>query len=115
MGFSWPAFFFGFFWMVVEKIWLYAGVWFALYVVLSAIESLVFLQHYSESNLTGAILLLGAYTAAWLIPGFKDNGWRESILGNRGCRKIASIEAATPDTAIAHVLRTPTQSAEISP
>lgn len=39
VGFSWPAAFFGPIWMAVKKLWVLFGVWFAMYVALSMVET----------------------------------------------------------------------------
>lgn len=39
VGFSWPAFWFGGFWMLAKKLWGYAIAWFSLWFVLSMVEA----------------------------------------------------------------------------
>ena len=81
VGFSWPAFFVGFIWMLVKKLWGIAGLWFVFYIVLSIIETVTD-EAGSEPGLPAIVylILVGGYFAVWLIPGFKGNEWRRSNL-----------------------------------
>ena len=106
IGFNWPAFFFGFFWMLLSKLWGKAGLWFVMYVIFSLIEA-------AADNSTGervqVIIHLSsfiAYLALWLIPGFKGNKWRSSNLKSRGFELVTTVEAETKDAAIAKASNT---------
>jgi len=101
VGFSWPAFFFGLIWMLVKKLWGLAGVWFAACIVLSLVE--IVTDQSSEGvaqALVYLILAVGNFTL-WLVPGFKGNKWREENLTKRGYEKITTVQAETPDAAVA--------------
>ncbi|MCG9056141.1 DUF2628 domain-containing protein [Laribacter hongkongensis] len=105
VGFSWPAFFFGFFWMLVKKLWGLAGTWFAAYVIFSLIEKVT-----DQSGVGGAqalvyLLLAAGYFALWLVPAFKGNKWREANLSKRGYEQLTSVQAETPDAAVAQAAK----------
>ena len=101
VGFSWPAAFLNVIWMLAKKLWTLAGLWVLAYIVLAIIQDAA-LKSYS----TGAILIVFAgHLALALIPAFKGNEWRIKNLTNRGYEFVDSAQAATPDAAIAQVLR----------
>ena len=101
VGFSWPAAFFNLIWMLAKKLWTLAGLWVLAYIVLSIIQDAAF-----KSHSTGAILIvLAGHLALALIPAFKGNEWRIKNLTNRGYEFLDSAQAATPDAAIAQVLK----------
>ncbi len=97
-GFSWPALFFGLFWMGVKRLWGLAGLWFALLVVLDLIATA---QPTEEVQILTAV----GYLGWWLIPGCKGNAWRMANLTKRGYELVQVVEAETPDAAIARVAR----------
>ncbi|MDD2750301.1 DUF2628 domain-containing protein [Acidithiobacillus sp.] len=107
VGVSWPGFCFGFFWMLVKKMW---G-WALLFLVIAIVS--VFFQisithgqpPASATNLGFDLegLMLG------IIVGAYGNGWRESNLRNRGYVSVATVEAKTPDGALAQYARGKTQ------
>lgn len=105
VGFSWPAFFFGFIWMLIKKLWLLAIVWFGLTMVLSFIENLIVIRQPADSQVFSYALLAICYIALWLLPGFKGNAWRESNLLKRGYQKIISLNADNPDAAVAQFVQ----------
>jgi hypothetical protein len=41
VGFSWPALFFSIIWMMVKKLWMWAGIWFVIALVFNAVAALV--------------------------------------------------------------------------
>ena len=106
VGFSWPAFFFSWIWMLVKKLWGFAGLWFVLYLVLSIIEVATD-EAGSEPGLQGImyLLLAGGYFALALVPGFKGNEWRGNNLRKKGFEMIQKVEAETPEAATASVAK----------
>lgn len=100
IGFSWPAFFFGVFWMLVKKLWGLAGLWFAAYVVCTIIEKVTDQSRQGGEQAVVYLLLAAAYFALWLIPPFKGNRWREHNLERRGFALLSTVEAETPDAAL---------------
>lgn len=100
-GFSWPAFFFGIIWMLVKKLWGTAGVWFVAYIVLSLIEKVTDQSNASGSQAMVYLILAVGYFTLWLFPAFKGNQWREANLSKRGFQKIATVQAESPDAAVA--------------
>jgi hypothetical protein len=101
VGFSWPAAFLIVIWMLAKKLWTQAGLWVLAYIVLAIIQDAA-LKSYS----TGAVLIiLSGHLALGLIPAFKGNEWRIKNLMKRGYEFVDSVQAATPDAAIAQVLK----------
>lgn len=101
VGFSWPAAFLIVLWMLAKKLWTFAGGWILAYIVLAIIQDAALTSHS-----TGAILIiLGGHLALGLIPAFKGNEWRIKNLMKRGYLFVDSVQAATPDAAIAQVLK----------
>ena len=103
VGFSWPAAFFIVIWMLVKKLWIFAGLWVVAYIVLTIIQDSAL-----KSGAAGAILIVFAgHLALALIPAFKGNEWRIKNLTKRGFEFVASVPANTPDAAIAQALKDP--------
>ncbi|MBE0426307.1 MAG: DUF2628 domain-containing protein [Nitrospirae bacterium] len=105
VGFSWPAFFFGVIWMLFKKLWTFAGIWLGIYVVLAFIEAAAENAEAGGSQAMVYLILVAVYFALWLIPAFKGNKWREENLSNRGYVLVNTVQAETPDAAIALVAR----------
>jgi len=116
IGFSWPGFFFGMIWMLVKKLWGLALAWFGLYFVLGIIRSVTDAAQ-SEPELQGVmyLLLFGAYVALALVVGFKGNDWRSQNLATRGYSLLETVDAATPDAAVARVAGATKQGATTGP
>ena len=105
VGISWPAFCFGFFWMLVKKLWGLAGAWFAAYIVLSLVEKVT--DQSGEGGAQGLVYLILAvgYVALWLVPAFKGNKWREENLSKRGYEQLTTVQAETSDAAVAQAAK----------
>jgi hypothetical protein len=105
-GFSWPAFFFGFFWMMVKRLWGLAGLWFFAYVSLAVIQ-IVTDAAQSEPGAQALVylVLVAGYFALWLVPGIKGNSWRLTDLAKRGYELLGEVHAETPDAAVAQAAR----------
>ena len=107
VGVSWPGFCFGFFWMLVKKMW---G-WALLFLVI-AIVSVFFQISITHGQPPASATNLGfdlEGLVLGIIVGAYGNGWRESNLRNRGYVSIATVEAKTPDGALAQYARRETQ------
>ena len=100
VGFSWPAFFFGIIWMLIKKLWGFAGLWFAAYVVCSLIEKVTDQSQEGGAQALVYFVLAAAYFALWLVPAFKGNKWREENLSKRGYELLGAVQAETPDAAV---------------
>jgi hypothetical protein len=101
VGFSWPAAFLIVIWMLAKKLWTLAGLWVLAYIVLAIIQDAAL-----KSHSTGAVLIiLSGHLALGLIPAFKGNEWRIKNLMKRDYEFVDSVQAATPDAAIAQVLK----------
>jgi len=105
VGFSWPAFFFGLIWMLVKKLWGLAGLWFAGYVVCSLIEKVTEQAQASGAQALVYFVLAAGYFVLWLVPPFKGNKWREENLSKRGYELLSTVQAETPDAAIAQLVK----------
>jgi len=105
IGFSWPAFLFGVIWMLTKKLWGFAAIWLGIYFIAGIVEAIAN-ESPSAPTLQGIVylILFGIYIALWLIPCFKGNKWRENDLSKRGYKLIDTVEAETPDAAIALIV-----------
>ena len=97
LGWSWPAFFFGFLWALAKKMWCWA---------------VVFLPHssFAESfDASADEALDGLITVAALVLAFlfglNGNRWRENNLQSRGYDYKETQTAANPDGATALYLK----------
>ncbi len=104
IGFSWPALVLGIMWMLAKKLWTFAAIWFAAYVLLTLVEGATVLAG-SESGPQALISLILplAWLGFWLVPAFKGNAWREHNLQDRGYALIDTVQSATARSAIARL------------
>lgn len=97
-GWSWPAFFFGFVWALIKKIWsIGIGVLLAFLAVGFIIGA--------EMGEAGDATLNGIAATANLIFGVHGNGWRERNLLSRGFQQKQTVSAANPKEAVALYLK----------
>ena len=101
IGFSWPAFFFGWFWMLFKQLWGIAMLWFVLTIVAVMFESI---EAQAQSGFLGIILVI-SYLALWLIPALSGNDWRRNNLAHRGYLHLANVQENSPEAAIANHVR----------
>jgi hypothetical protein len=101
IGFSWPAFALGLIWMVSKKLWGWAGLWFGATVVCTFIEAATIESQAGGEPSMVYLFLIVAYLALWFIPPFQGNKWLEASLSKRGYEHIGTVQAETPDAAIA--------------
>ena len=73
VGFSWPALFFSFFWMLVKKLWALAVAWFGAYIVLLLIETATDQSGEGGAQALVYLILSAGYFTIWLAPAFKLN------------------------------------------
>jgi hypothetical protein len=106
-GFSWPGFLFGAIWMLVKKLWMLAALWFALGVALELVDMVAKSSTDEGAALLVQGLLLVGYLALMLVPGFKGNAWREAGLRRRGFVLKQTVQAETPDAALAQAAMAP--------
>lgn len=100
VGFSWPALFFGFFWMLVKKLWKFAGLWLVAYAACSLLGGVAKNLLQGASQAIAYLLVAAAFLALWLIPPFKGNKWRDEDLARHGYHFLQTVEADTPGAAI---------------
>ena len=105
VGFSWPAFFFGIIWMLVKKLWGLAGACFVAYIVLSLIEKVTDQSGEGGAQALVYLILAAGYFTLWLVPAFKGNKWREENLTKRGYEQLTTVQAETPDAAVAQAAK----------
>lgn len=103
VGFSWPAAFFIVIWMLAKKLWIFAGIWIAAYIVLSIIQD----SALKSGSIVAILVVLAGHLVLALIPAFKGNEWRTKNLTKRGFEFVASVSADTPGAAIAQVIKDP--------
>lgn len=102
-GFSWPAFFFGVVWMVVKKLWVLAVVWFVAYVVFAFLGTSMTPSLEGTGAVINDAISTAGQAALWLVPAFMGNKWREKNLAMRGYEQLTTVEAESPEDAIALV------------
>jgi len=100
VGFSWPAAFLIVIWMLAKKLWMLAGLWVLAYIVLAIIQDVAL----NSPSIGGILVILAGHLALGLIPAFKGNEWRIKNLTKRGYEFVDSVQASTPDAAIAEIL-----------
>jgi len=108
-GFSWPALFFGPFWMLVKRLWGMAILWFCLLIAMALVGQ--FLEtatqrHVQDPESLDTLLWITLVAIAidiflWLYPAFRGNRWREGRLLRGGYIPVATLRARNPDAAIA--------------
>jgi len=96
-GFGWPALFFTVIWAFVKKMWGLGFVSLGVIFLLTLVET-VFEQKGSQ---VGVLVMLLAQLAFYIVVGVNGNGWRRENLVKRGFEKLNTVEAETPDAAIA--------------
>ncbi len=84
-GWSWPAFFFTWLWAFVKKLWLIGVTVFLFGILASSIP---------EAWLLGELIIS-------LVMGAKGNELRRKRLRESGYEQVATVEARTPDGALA--------------
>jgi Protein of unknown function (DUF2628) len=105
VGFSWPAASAGPIWMLLKQLWGLSGLWVAIYMALSLIETVVDTSEPGGAQALVYLLLVAGYVALGLIPGFKGNKWREKNLIRRGFEMLGTVQAETPEAAISQVAK----------
>lgn len=91
-GWSWPAFFFGFIWAMVKKMW---GLGVAV-----MIATIVFIAIAKSEALINIVSLIAS-----IVFGMNGNSWREKNLVSRGFEQTDTVTAANPDGAMALYLK----------
>lgn len=103
LGWAWPAFFFGIFWILAKKMWAYAAIFFAVFFTLGFIEG------YNEGTelartLEVLINILNILTVVAL--GYFGNKIYAYHLENKGYEKVADmVIAPNPDAALAQYVK----------
>ena len=103
IGFSWPAFFFSYFWLLVSKLWRYSILIIGSFICLVIIETVI--EQSPESGLQAIAYLVIAlgYFFVWMVAAFKGNEWLEKDFIDKGFILISSVDAKTKEAAIAFV------------
>ncbi len=101
IGFSWPAFFFTFIWMLTKRLWGYAGLWSLAAFLCLLVETIATNPRSGEVQPVIAFILFILYLTLALVPAFKGNRWREENLAKRGYELLGTAQAETPDAAVA--------------
>jgi hypothetical protein len=100
VGFSWPGLFFCGIWLLVKKMWKYAGYTFGGFFLFAFILGLVDVDPVTIDGLiNGASFGLAVYF------GVAGNKLRERNLIERGYTMVDTVSAESADGAIASVLR----------
>ena len=100
-GFSWPGFLFTGVWLLYKRLWWHAAAFFLLAVLLVLIES----GFDKEENTAGIFLTLWVQIGIYIFVGFKGNEWQATNLLNRGYQLMDTVQAESPDAAIAKIMK----------
>lgn len=101
VGFSWPAFFFTFFWLLIKRLWGMAVLYFFMWVVMNV---LIYLSPFSPNNSSPlAVVGLLIFFSLHLIPGFKGNKWIELYLKKHGYVLISKTKAKSKTVAVSNL------------
>lgn len=95
IGFSWPAFFFGIFWILFSRLWLVAFIWFLTYILIT------FISGSQIVNMVLFMALIAIAFAMWLVPAFEGNNWLGANLKKSGYEFIGVVQASSKTEAIA--------------
>lgn len=93
-GFSWPAFFFHWIWMLICKLWSTAVIWLVLLFIIEIIKD----ANRHSSSVTFVALLCNI--GLMYVAGKSGNEWRETTLLKRGFSYLGAIPAKSPKEAI---------------
>lgn len=105
-GFSWPGFFFTVIWALTKKLWLHACVFAGIYLFLGLLQSsllLSFLLRSTDDNLVQLFFFIFDVFISIYI-GYSGNQWRVKNLHRRGFELVGTLQAATPDAALANFI-----------
>lgn len=95
IGYSWPAFFFGWIWAFIKRLW-FAGVTYLIIIISSAIAVYMLIgNHKPEVKIIMSIIDLSVS----LIFGFLGNTWIENRLKINGFRFVGTVTAKNVDKA----------------
>jgi hypothetical protein len=100
IGFSWPAFFFGFFWLLSKKLWRFAGIWIVIYLSMTLLDNAV--RTGVNDPLVKTVMGTGlfvAYLTIMFIPAFLGNSWREKKLVAKGYAPREVVDAPSSSKA----------------
>jgi hypothetical protein len=101
-GFSWPAFFFSWLWAFVKKMWIHGAVFLGIVLILN-FASIAF---QSEESMGGLLIIFLVGIGINYFIGTKANEWRRGDLLKKGFVQIKTVNAETPEAAIAIVSQT---------
>jgi len=91
-GWSWPAFFFGFIWAMIKKMWLLGSLTMVGAVILYAL-----LGSANQPFSLADLISLGV----GVVFGLYGNSWREASLSARGFAHVGTVTAASSEGALA--------------
>jgi len=95
VGFSWPAFFFSFFWMLIKALWVQASVYLIACILLSKLDKAA---EKANSDFLDTMMLI-FIPAVMFIPGIMGNKWREKKMQKQGYEFLKTIQAESPKAA----------------
>ena len=99
VGFSFPAFFFGWIWMFIKKLWGYGCLFLFLQFLFLGFNGMIPLLF---QNLVRPLFFAFAFGAAVLATaGINGNKWWSAALLKRGFKNEATIQASNKDAALA--------------
>jgi hypothetical protein len=94
IGVSWPASFFGIFWLLRHRLWEPAALSVAAFVLLADAKEI------ADSHYLTLWPLAVGWVVIWFAPFIKGNSWREANLKCQGYELLLTSQADTPAEAI---------------
>jgi len=101
VGFSWPAFFFSFFWMLIKSLWLQASVYLIACIVFSSLDKVA---EKANSDFLDTLMLI-FIPAVMFVPGIMGNKWREKKMRKQGYEFMDTIQAESAIVAVAQITK----------
>ncbi|RJS91685.1 DUF2628 domain-containing protein [Salinisphaera sp. Q1T1-3] len=98
-GFSWPAMFFGVFWLAYKMMWKWLAIIGGIIIVLSILSTVLPSTQQAQiaTDLVCNLITLGL----WILVGFRGNDWYRETMATRGFTKKGTFEAESKDDALA--------------
>jgi hypothetical protein len=101
LGFGWPALLFGWMWMFSKRMWELGLVWLGAQLGLFLVEAVT--SQANQADLQGLMYLLvfAGRIGLAVAAGLKGNEWRVQSLERHGYVLRETVQAGTPDAALA--------------
>ena len=100
VGFSFPAFFFGWIWMFIKKLWGYGCLFLFLQFLIVGFDEMA-TTAMEEGEFGMSFFVLAFYTTVLVTAGINGNKWWSATLLKCGFTREDTIQASNKDAALA--------------